>query len=269
MCRSPSTGGTGQTQPWGPSPLQVGGGNHRPKSRDRDRRPRRGRHGMAADPAPVPAGASPSYGEMARQHPARWSAGQSERTSGNPDDLTGGLPAPRAARSGIQGSLVRPSAWLIYDGLFSGTVFDPDILRDLRLSVGGLGLCALQRGGWFLRRRSIGCAGKRGPKPSASDEGYNNLNGPSGWGELNLKNPSRTGGTFNFHCAASLSPLCWPPPGHAVQIGPYFQFRFLFRWFPAEDRGFSQPPSLLLLVSYYLFLLLGGDGERPKIWPGQ
>ena len=235
---------------------------------------------MAADPAPIPAGASSSYGEMARQHPARWSAGQSERTSGNPDDLTGGLPAPRAARSGIQGSLVRPSAWLIYDGLFSGTVFDPDILRDLRLSVGGLGLCALQRGGWFLRRRSIGCAGKRGSKPSASYEGYNNLNGPSGWGELNLKNPCRTGGTFNFHCAASLSPLCWLPPGHAVQIGPYFQFRFFFDGSRPRIEDFHNPrrSSYLSLItcSYYLLVMVKdrgfgrvSDGERPWIWPGQ
>ena len=256
------------------------GGNHRPKSRDRDRRPRGGRHGMAADPAPVPAGASPSYGEMARQHPARWSAGQSERTSGNPDDLTGGLPAPRAARSGIQGSLVRPSAWLIYDGLFSGTVFDPDILRDLRLSVGGLGLCALQRGGWFLRRRSIGCAGKRGPKPSASDEGYNNLNGPSGWGELNLKNPCRTGGRSIF-IARLLSAPCAGP----LRVMPSRSARTSNSGSSSDGsrpriEDFHNPRRSyylsLITCSYYLLVMVKdrgfgrvSDGERPWIWPGQ
>ena len=46
-------------------------GNHRLKSRGRDRRPRGERRGLAAAPAPVPAGASQGYGKMARQHSAQ------------------------------------------------------------------------------------------------------------------------------------------------------------------------------------------------------
>ena len=44
---------------------------------------------------PVPAGASPGYGKMARQHPVRWTTGQSERTTGNRGDLTGRFPGAR------------------------------------------------------------------------------------------------------------------------------------------------------------------------------
>ena len=42
---------------------------------------------------------------MARQHSARWIAGQSERTTENRGDLAGGHPAPRAARSGDPGTV--------------------------------------------------------------------------------------------------------------------------------------------------------------------
>ena len=37
---------------------------------------------------------------MARQHSARWTAGPSERTTGNRGDLTRRFPAPRVARNG-------------------------------------------------------------------------------------------------------------------------------------------------------------------------
>ena len=46
-------------------------GNNRTKSRGRDRRPQGEQRGLAAAPAPVPAGASQGYGEMVKQHPAR------------------------------------------------------------------------------------------------------------------------------------------------------------------------------------------------------
>ena len=47
MCRSPSTGGTGQTRPGGYVARRGMAGNHRPKSRGRDRRPRGERRGLA------------------------------------------------------------------------------------------------------------------------------------------------------------------------------------------------------------------------------
>ena len=56
-------------------------GKHRPKSRGRDRRPQGECSGLAADPAPVPAGASQGNGEMAKQHSARWIAGPSVRAN--------------------------------------------------------------------------------------------------------------------------------------------------------------------------------------------
>ena len=65
----------------------------------RDRRPRGELRGLGSAPAPVPTGAIPSYGKMARQHPVRWIAGPSERTTGNRVDLTGRFRAARAARS--------------------------------------------------------------------------------------------------------------------------------------------------------------------------
>ena len=56
-------------------------------------------------PPPVPAGASHGYGKIARQHPTRWIAGQSERTTENWGDLTGRFPPPRTARSGDPGTV--------------------------------------------------------------------------------------------------------------------------------------------------------------------
>ena len=56
-------------------------GNNRPKSGGRDRRPQGECSGLAAAPAPVPAGASLGYGKMTRQHSARWIAGQSVRAN--------------------------------------------------------------------------------------------------------------------------------------------------------------------------------------------
>ena len=69
-------------------------GNHRPKSRGRDRRPQGECGGLAADPAPVPAGASQGNGKMARQHSARWIAGPSVRAN---KGETGGI-SPAASR---------------------------------------------------------------------------------------------------------------------------------------------------------------------------
>ena len=42
---------------------------------------------------------------MVRQHPARWIASQSARTTGNRGHLTGRFPAPGAARSGDPGTV--------------------------------------------------------------------------------------------------------------------------------------------------------------------
>ena len=85
MCRSPSTGGTGLTQPGG-IPRRCGMvGNHRPKSRGRDRRPRGELRGLAAAPAPVPTREAPATGKW-RDNIRRGGSGtsQSERTTGNP-----------------------------------------------------------------------------------------------------------------------------------------------------------------------------------------
>ena len=62
----------------------------------RDRRPLGELRGLGSDPAPVSAGASQGYGEMARQHPARWSTGQlvspNKRQPPSPD--AGGIAKP-------------------------------------------------------------------------------------------------------------------------------------------------------------------------------
>ena len=59
-------------------------GNHRPKSRGRDRRPWGEQRDLATAPAPTPAGTSQGNGKRAKQHSARKSGtSQSERTTAN------------------------------------------------------------------------------------------------------------------------------------------------------------------------------------------
>ena len=82
-------------------------GNNRPKSGGRDRRPGGECSGLAAAPAPVPAGASLGYGKMARQHSARWIAGQSVRANNGKRGSSRQPPDHELPEAAIQGQLVR------------------------------------------------------------------------------------------------------------------------------------------------------------------
>ena len=62
-------------------------------------------------PPPVPAGASHGYGKMARQHPTRWIAGQSEQTTGETGISPAGSRHDELPEAAIRGPLVRTYPW--------------------------------------------------------------------------------------------------------------------------------------------------------------
>ena len=114
MCRSPSTGGTGLTQPgeslagagWrGITGQSAGAVTDAPRGEQR---------GLAAAPAPVPAGTSQGNGKMARQHSARWIAGPVSQSE-QPENR-GNLHRPTCRHhelpeAAIQGPWVRTYSW--------------------------------------------------------------------------------------------------------------------------------------------------------------